>query len=117
VQWVKCTPGSGPCSGVELRTAKMTSKPEIRRISSAVNQVLWDVWDPIGVNTCADAHGEYDSYVCQIVKLLLTNASDDQIAEYLSKEASEHMGLNYQRERAYPTVVALRRIAIKGDVP
>lgn len=43
--------------------------------SEKVNAVLYDVWDPIGVNTCAP-RDEYESYVPEILAALQAGESE-----------------------------------------
>jgi hypothetical protein len=95
----------------------MIDKQESRRIRVEIRHVLLDVWDPIGVRNAPNAQDEYDCCLYPVFRLLTTGASDDQIAEWLQKQAGEHMGLgNVRKEAMYPTVAALRRISIPRAV-
>lgn len=51
------------------------------------------VWDPIGVAGTPQARDEYDSYVPQVIKRLLADASAEEIAQYLDSIESGSMGL------------------------
>jgi hypothetical protein len=91
----------------------MIDKCESRRIRVEIRHVLLDVWDPIGVKNVPQCHDEHDCCPGEIFRLLTSDATDGQIAEYLWKQATEHMGLSIDnKEQMYPTVVALRQIQI-----
>ncbi len=93
----------------------MVEKHEWRRIHGEIRHVLLEVWDPIGVKDVPQAQDEYDCCLGGIFRLLTTGGTDDEIADYLWKQASEHMGLGLSpsaKEQMYSTVVALRRINI-----
>ncbi len=62
---------------------------------AAVEGVLFDVWDPMGVRA-EDPHwprDEYAGYAAGVLELLLNHASDDVVAEHLAAIESEWMGL------------------------
>ena len=74
-----------------------------RRVKQEIDRVLWEVWDPIGVNKFPDARDEYGMYVNGVFELLTSGASDQSIAEHL-------LGIVTQRmELAGPTVAQMRR--------
>ena len=75
--------------------------------------MLLTVWDPIGVADFPECTDEYDCCLGGVYRLLTQNADDDQIAEYLWKQANEHMGLSFSKESMNPTVEALRRIQLE----
>jgi hypothetical protein len=54
-----------------------------RAVKQDVDRILWEVWDPIGVNQYPDARDEYSSYVNGVFELLAGGASDDLIAQHL----------------------------------
>jgi len=87
-------------------------KYESPRIRVDIRHVLLDVWDPIGVRDEPNAQDEYDCCLGSLFQLLTTGATDDQIADYLWKQGTEHMGLSLKREAMYPTVAALRKITL-----
>jgi hypothetical protein len=90
----------------------MIDKDESRRIRAEVRRVLLDVWDPIGVKDEPNAQDEYDCCLGSLFQLLTTGATDDAIADYLWRQGTEHMGLPLQKQAMYPTVAALRKIAL-----
>lgn len=91
----------------------MIEKYEARRIKQEISRVLWEVWDPIGVNSDPKAKGEYDGYVNPVFILLTHGSTDAQIASHLLAIATERMGLSGCRfDDMLPTVKELRKIAI-----
>ena len=75
--------------GPEQMALGRTSK----RMLSAVRRVLWETWDPIGVNDHADASTEYDSYAPTIVRMLLQDCTAPDLERHLSTLETDSMGL------------------------
>ena len=92
--------------------AKKRIQTAIRIVRPEVCRVLLEVWDPIGVREAPEARTEYDRYADHVIGQLFSGATDDEIAEYLFRQATEKMGLTYRKESAYPTVAELRRISL-----
>lgn len=65
------------------------AKLELNRL----REIGWRDWDPIGLADSSCPRDEYDSYLLQAVSRLRQGQTVDQVAEYLEKIASEHMGL------------------------
>ena len=80
----------------------MINKHESRAIRVEIRRVLLHVWDPIGVRDEPNAQDEYDCCLGSLFHLLTTGATDDQIAEYLRRQGTEHMGLQLQKEKKRP---------------
>jgi len=59
----------------------------------AVSHVLWDVWDPVGVNQFPQAKGEYDAYVPVIVRMLRQGTTEDALVAHLLDIEVVSMGL------------------------
>ncbi len=76
-----------------------------------IDEILWNDWDPIGVNEYEeDARDEYHSYLPQIFKLKIDNAGKELIAQHLLKIETERMGLPGNIEKC--RVVAQKIIAV-----
>ncbi|MDM7956318.1 hypothetical protein [Blastomonas sp.] len=56
--------------------------------------LLWEEWDPIGVNQFASAKDEYDSYAFQLFQMLHAGAGLQDIEAFLKWAEQENMGLN-----------------------
>jgi hypothetical protein len=82
-------------------------------VKQEIDRILWEVWDPIGVNELSDARDEYSSYVNGVFELLVNGASDDAIAQHLFAIASDRMELTVATcDDMRPTVRAVRKIAL-----
>ncbi len=67
-----------------------------------VEQVLFNDWDPIGVNDAGiDAFDEYDNYAPKIVTMWFEGAlNEDALVEYLLEMETKNMGLPGNEELA-----------------
>ncbi len=59
-----------------------------------VSEILYYVWDPIGVLPAAGARDEYDAYVPTVVRLLYEEKEREEIIRYLLDLQTGHMGMN-----------------------
>ncbi len=64
------------------------------RISLAVNRILFDHWDPLGIRAAEGPEDEYVSYVPQVICRVNRGASDVELAEFLSEVEGRQMGLS-----------------------
>jgi hypothetical protein len=69
----------------------MTSDEEI--IYKAIDDILWNDWDPIGINHAIEARDEYSSYVSMIYNLKKSGADVDTIAHQLHSIVTKNIGL------------------------
>ena len=56
-----------------------------------INEVLFYVWDPIGVCNEPAARDEYDSYVPQVFSILNKSNPEDNLKQYLFDVAKKEM--------------------------
>lgn len=63
------------------------------KIRSAVSEILFIEWDPIGVNYTEACRDEYDGYVAGLARLLLDGADEVKVAGRLGEIARVSMGL------------------------
>lgn len=79
----------------------------------AVELVLWNDWDPIGVNDIPAARGEYSSYVPSVVRLLEDGADVLKLSEHLHSIERVSMGIStysdHRKGVAQKLVDALRK--------
>ncbi len=73
-------------------------------IQDAIRRVLFEDWDPIGVNDLAPKD-EYDSYVGGIYRLLASGGTEDEVCEHLRQLEINQIGS--------PTNAEHRRIVAK----
>lgn len=64
------------------------------KLYNAVSEVTHRQWDPIGVCAYSNEMGEYDKYIPKLCELLLKDASEDEIFEFLWIVETESMGLS-----------------------
>jgi hypothetical protein len=67
--------------------------PEQKELCRRIDEVLFYLWDPIGVAGAPEARDEYEGYVPHVFSLLMTEAGSALIAEFLVKTETEDMGL------------------------
>lgn len=76
----------------------MTDKEKIKELNQRIDEVLYYVWDPIGVSDEPCARAEYSSYSMTILECVLKEDLN-QIANQLSKIEKVSMGLNSDKDR------------------
>jgi hypothetical protein len=54
-------------------------------VMDSIRKILFEDWDPIGVNTNQNLRDEYDSYIAPVYRLLSNGASAAEIGDYLLK--------------------------------
>lgn len=74
----------------------MTNNSELSR---RIDEVLYYVWDPIGVSDEPCARGEYDDYIPDVFRMLMNSVDVEVIAEHLAKLTKEAMGLTPDFEK------------------
>lgn len=81
----------------------MTNLKNVQNIFYAkVSQILWEKWDPIGVNDGNnDWDDEYESYVPHICRLAVEGNDAFRIAGSLTSAVEQNMGLRGDREHDY----------------
>ena len=91
----------------------MTDKEKIKELNQRIDEVLYYVWDPIGVSDEPCARAEYSSYTMTILKYVL-KGDLNQIANQLSKIEIDSMGLTSNND--YNLKVAQRLLDYKYAV-
>ncbi len=71
------------------------------------DEILFYIWDPIGVSKEPYARDEYLSYLPQVFQLLLNNKPKEIIVEYLLQIVSEKMGLSPNKKETEKVVEIL----------
>ncbi len=81
--------------GLEWNTLYAINVQHLRSsLYSEVDWILWNDWDPVGVNDYGGPTDEYTGYVPQIYKLLTESKEETELAEYLDLLVIKNMGLN-----------------------
>jgi hypothetical protein len=76
-----------------------------------LRKLLLDEWDPIGIRRLHGPEDEYDIYLGEILHLLDTNATADELADFLRTVEIGRMGLS-QKHTPDRTPVAKSIIAL-----
>jgi hypothetical protein len=68
-----------------------------------IRKVLWQDWDPLGVNTCSDAANKYDTYaaVIWVNYAQYADFSEEYIYGYLIDISQNYMGLSNVNNTLY----------------
>jgi hypothetical protein len=74
--------------------------PDESELYRRVDEVLYYVWDPIGVSPAPSARDEYDSYLPIIYSAVEANSRAARIAEALVKIEAERLELKPDHGRA-----------------
>jgi hypothetical protein len=80
-------------------------------IQDSIREILFRVWDPLGVNDLAP-DDEYDSYVAGVFQLLIANASGTEIAEHLRQIEIRKMGNVSNPENRKRVATLLKRLDV-----
>ncbi len=64
----------------------------LKKAFGDIRNVLFNAWDPIGVNSNSKLSDEYDSYIAGIYRLLVDGAKHEALASHLT-EIETAMGL------------------------
>ncbi len=65
-----------------------------------VRKVLWDHWDPIGLNDNPLLSDEYDAYVPRVAAILMAPNAGRHLNAYLRMIETEQMGVGRQSDSA-----------------
>lgn len=74
---------------------KIFNSDELRR---RVDEVLYYVWDHIGVSSEPCARGEYENYVSTVLQLVEQNNVPEPISLYLSQVITDKMELSSNKK-------------------
>lgn len=80
-----------------------------KELSRRIDEVLFYVWDPIGVADEPCARGEYVSYVPMVRKLVDQNDDIKPISSHLTDIERENMGLSPNKKQCDYTAELLLR--------
>ncbi|MGV3627403.1 MAG: hypothetical protein ACO1PN_06915 [Betaproteobacteria bacterium] len=86
--------------------------PQQLALYQAIDEILWQDWDPIGICNTEGPRDEYQMYLPQVFQLALAG-DRASIADYLFKVATDRMGLITQRNQHL--VVADKILSAKAN--
>jgi hypothetical protein len=73
--------------------------PLQKRIYSQIDSILWNEWDPIGINDFDSARDEYYDYIPIFFKMIYDRASLIEIADRLTYISTKTIGLMGNRDQ------------------
>ena len=85
----------------------------MRSLISQVDEVLFDEWDPIGINDSPDTFDEYSSYAPLLLKFAM-RGNPESVAYQLSQLSTGHMGL-HSSNRQHELFIAQKLIDIASQ--
>lgn len=76
----------------------MLNESQKLELFKRIDEVLYYLWDPIGVSDEPCARSEYSSYVSSIINFVI-NEDIDELTSKLSNIETQNMGLLVNREK------------------
>ena len=72
--------------------------PEDKLLYRQIDEILWNDWDPIGVNETPEARDEYYGYIFDLLELKRRKVSMEEMANHLFRIETEDIGLFGNKE-------------------
>jgi len=85
---------------------------ERKKLWIKVDKILWEEWDPIGVNDYGGPDDEYRGYIPSVMKLLEEKADEIKIAKLLHQHANRNMGLSTRLENHKKVAQILKELIL-----
>jgi len=82
----------------QLNWKRQMNKKE-KELYKAIDEIIWNDWDAIGVNDYEEARDEYYGYLPQLFKILKEGKNRNGIADFLNQIATINMGLMGNKDR------------------
>ena len=61
-------------------------------IQDSIQKILFQDWDPIGVNSNLNLQDEYDGYIAPVYRILIGSRSEEDLIEFLCRTERETIG-------------------------
>ena len=94
---------------------KFRSKGKFLNLYQQIDQILWEDWDPIGINDDAP-RDEYQGYTPLILKLVKSKSDSTKIAEKLYEIETELIGLSGNYENCLKVAEKINNLEKKNVV-
>jgi len=93
--------------------------PRDQALYERCDEILFRVWDPVGIADFPEARDEYYSYLPQVWRMVRDGAPADEVVRYLESIVTERMGLqsNEQASRAAVDALSQARAEIWASIP
>ena len=88
--------------------------PKHLELYQGIDEILWNDWDPIGINLLPSGRDEYDSYIPVIFRMVMDNATSLELEQYLDDVVKNRMGLRSRKKSNRP--IADKIIELKTQV-
>lgn len=83
---------------------------QLRSLITQVDEILFNEWDPIGINSCDSAFDEYSTYAPKLLRLAM-RGNLNAVVDQLNFLSVEHMGL-HQPDREHTLRIAQKLIDV-----
>lgn len=80
-----------------------------------IQKMLWEDWDPIGVNQFSEASDEYDNYANEIAELVHHEATEQAMFERLWTLETGYFGLEGDRENTERFAARLHAFSVSHN--
>lgn len=97
----------------EIAEARKERREKAARIQESIREILFNDWDPIGVNDLAP-NDEYDAYVGGVYRLLVSGAADAELSEHLRQLEITQMESPTNPEHRKMVVRKLRALGVSS---
>ena len=88
--------------------------PKHLELYRGIDEILWNDWDPIGINLLPSSRDEYQNYIPVIFRMVMKSVSIQELEEYLDDVVRNRMGLRSIKKSNQP--VAKKIIALKNQL-
>ena len=86
---------------LDNQDSKKNIKNEETKLYKSIDEILWNDWDPIGVNDYGEnARDEYYGYLPIVYQLKINGATKTEIANYLDLVMTDKMGMSSNMEHS-----------------
>ena len=88
--------------------------PKQLELYQGIDEILWNDWDPIGINLLPSSRDEYQDYIPVIFNLVMKNVTSLELEQYLDDVVKNRMGLRSSKKSNKP--VAEKIIELKKQL-
>ena len=88
--------------------------PKQLELYQGIDEILWNDWDPIGINLLPSSRDEYQDYISVIFNLVMKNVTSLELEQYLDDVVKNRMGLRSSKKSNKP--VAEKIIELKKQL-
>lgn len=82
-----------------LKLVYLVNKNKIISDKEIINEILFKIWDPIGLENEIDFSNEYDSYAGQLLGMIYRKESQENLVNFLNNVELNFMGLKPSFEK------------------